>query len=238
MSSLSQPLDLSLVGVNKFLATVSGRDKLGKAVHYSARCVAGMATEAMEAAEKGSPAHAQAEYVRVQARGLFVRLMNARRTNRWLASIPIIVALSKDRYPWRSDGAFVVAQLGMVFWHVGDHVRWLQEIGWLAGETARTKRIAFSGFVVSSVVSFAYFLTELGREAKQDKVDEDKARRLRLNIVKHFLTIISTLHISELFMTSEPICGAAGAVASLIDLYTLYPRVAATSTSTNANKDK
>ncbi|GBG25383.1 Hypothetical Protein FCC1311_016012 [Hondaea fermentalgiana] len=226
--------DLSLAGANKFLATSVGRDKVGKFVHYGARAVAGLAAQSMENLPKDSPEYAKVALVHQRARSLFVRIMDSRRTNRWLSSLGIILALRKAKYPWREDAtaAYVVAQLGMIWWHVGDHIRWLQQIGWVPGDQARSKRISFTGFVVSAVLNVAYLLSEIQLEGKQvsAKEDEEAVKKQkfhrRLNLVKHLVTVVSTLHISELFMSSEPICGACGALASAIDIYLTFPRLA------------
>mmetsp|Transcript_10336 Transcript_10336/g.20343 ORF Transcript_10336/g.20343 Transcript_10336/m.20343 type:complete len:234 (+) Transcript_10336:187-888(+) len=226
--------DLSLVGWNKFLATSSGRDKLGKFVHYGARGIAGYAAQLMLKYPKGSAEYAKAAFIQEKARALFVRLMDSRRTNRWLSSIPIIIALRSGKCPWREDAsvAYIVAQLGMVWWHVIDHIRWLQQIGWVSGDQNNSKRISFRGFVLSSLINTWYVLTEIQREltpggdGKEDKKAEKEKFMRRLNLVKHLATVISTLHVSELFLSSEPICGACGALASVIDIYQMFPRVA------------
>ena len=149
------PFDTSLKGLHAFLGTSLGRDKLGKLVHYSARGVAGVAADLKEAYPKGSREQELAQLVHERSRALFVRIMNSRRTLRWLSSTSVLLALSKP-CPWDNQLAFYVAQLGMMWWHLTDHIRWLQQIKWLPGDQARSKRIGFSGFLVSAIVSFAY----------------------------------------------------------------------------------
>mmetsp|Transcript_9436 Transcript_9436/g.26749 ORF Transcript_9436/g.26749 Transcript_9436/m.26749 type:complete len:234 (+) Transcript_9436:53-754(+) len=223
----SSSFDLSLTGLNAFLATSVGRDKIGKFVHYGARGIAGLAADAMAAAPKGSPQFLRAQWVHDKARSLFVRIMDSRRTVRWLTSLSVIIALRKDVYPWKNRNAFIVAQVSFMFWQLVDHVRWLQQINWLPGDQARSKRISFTGFVISSLVSLWYFSGELRDEvAKGENSTPSKLHTLRLTVTKHFLTLISTLHISEIYLSHEFICGACGAIASGIDIYQTFPRKA------------
>ena len=163
-------------------------------------------------------------------RALFVRIMNARRTTRWLSGIPFFLALralaTDGTCPWKNKAAFLVSQGGMLWWTTLDHYRWLQEIGWVSGDSKETKRFSFKGFVAASLASSLYFGNELHAEyAKKEDKDEKKLFSLRLNFVKHLLTLVSTLHISELYLSSEHVCGFFGMIASMIDIYTLYPRL-------------
>mmetsp|Transcript_17467 Transcript_17467/g.21069 ORF Transcript_17467/g.21069 Transcript_17467/m.21069 type:complete len:221 (+) Transcript_17467:95-757(+) len=211
--------DVSLSGVNTFLGNSSGRDKLGKLVHYGARGVAGIAADYKDSLPKGSEGQVFAENVHAKARSLFVRIMNARRTTRWLSSTGILLALQKP-CPWDNRPAWLVAQYGMVWWQLTDHIRWLQQIKWLPGDEARTKRIGFTGFFISAIVSFLYHLKQFLTVEETEK--KKKARKLQ--IVKHFVTVLAAGHISEIAMSHEAICGFGGAIAASIDIYEMFPR--------------
>jgi len=222
MSSL--PFETSLAALNNYLGTSAGRDRIGKFVHYGSRGIAGVADDVVKSTEKGTSLHENALFVHQKSRSLFVRLMDARRTMRWLSSISIILTLKSGKFPWKNKSAFIASQLGMIFWQIGDHIRWLQQIGWLQGDQLRSKRISFTGFVLSSLINTMHFLSEF--IASKDETDEEKKKVIKLNLIKNAVTLISTLHISELFLSHEGICGACGAIASSIDIYLTFPRVA------------
>jgi len=110
---------------------------------------------------------------------------------------------------------------GMVWWQLSDHIRWLQQIKWISGDQAQTKRIGFSGFFVSAIVSFLYNLRSLLNSKDES---EDKKHKIRLQVVKHFVTVLAAGHISEIAMTHEAVCGFGGAIAASIDIYNMFPR--------------
>ena len=214
--------DISLVGVQKLLGSSTGRDKVGKLVHYSARGFAGIFADLKEGYAKGTPEHEFVAWCHDKARALFVRIMQARRTTRWFAEIGIFLSLFKPA-PWKdAPQMFYVAQTGMLWWHILDHYRWLQQIKWLEGDQAVTKRVSFAGFVIAAFISFFYFLNKLIKTPAEETSEKKAATRRQ--VVKHFVTVLATLHISELLTTHEAICGFGGAIAAAIDIYNLFPK--------------
>lgn len=220
--------DLSLVGLNAVLSNSGARDKLGKLVHYSARGLAGLASEFIARSAKGSPTQILAQDAHRYLRALFVRIMDSRRTVRWLSSTSIVLNLMKPKCPWGEENrfAFTVSQSALVGWHLIDHLRWLQQIGWVRGDQARSKRISFASFVLSASVSLGHWLRQLARAPLADAEAETKRMTtVWKNIVKAGLTLVACLHISELFKSHEVICGACGAVAAGIDLSNAWPKI-------------
>ncbi len=64
-----------------------------------------------------------------------------------------------------------------------------------------------------------------GAAADTNKRDA-KALDIKLNLAKSALTLVSVLHVSELWLTHEFVCGITGAAASVIDIYQMFPRIA------------
>jgi len=225
---LSDPFDATVDGLSRFLGSTGGRDKLGKFVHYGARGLAGFAADKLAVMAKNDPSREFWENFHSRMRSLFVRIMDSRRTVRWLSSLPLVITLRDGKNPWSAEeyNLYKLASLGMLWWHGGDHIRWLQQIGWLPGDQAHSKRISFAGFVLASLINTAHYLSEVRHESKHGigKEADDKRKRNRLDLIKHFVTLTSTLHISELVLSSEWLCGLCGAIASGIDIYQLFPR--------------
>ena len=69
---------------------------------------------------------------------------------------------------------------------------------------------------------FAKQLWDPSNDVLKSDAAENKTKR---QLLKQVLTFVSVLHISEIFKTHEIVCGSFGAVAALIDVYELYPRV-------------
>lgn len=134
--------------------------------------------------------------------------------------------LRKDEIacPWDDRQSFVVAQLSLLWWQIWDHYRWLQEISWASGDPKQTKRIAFYGFVLSSSVSSLYYLKRLAQPTEELATNETKRNKEYRQTLKHLVTVVSTLHISELYMAGEMATGACGAVASAVDIYEGFPK--------------
>jgi hypothetical protein len=228
--------DVSLAGWNAYLGTHAGRDKIGKFVHYLARGITGAYAERLKALSKGSPEHASAQYYHDKFRALFVRVMDSRRTVRWFSSLGILITLRKgpEAWPWKHKPAFLISQLAMLFWHYVDHYRWLQTIGWLQGDQLQSKRVSFTGFSIAAAVQTLYYGSELiehvEEEANGAAADANKraakALDIKLNLAKSALTLVSVLHVSELWLTHEFVCGMTGAAASVIDIYQTFPRIA------------
>jgi hypothetical protein len=227
--------DLSLVGWNTYLSSHAGRDKVGKFVHYLARAITGLLADRLKALSKGSPEHAAAQYYHDKLRALFVRIMDSRRTVRWFSSLGIVITLRKgpEAWPWKHKPAFFVSQLAMLVWHYVDHYRWLQTIGWLQGDQLESKRVSFSAFSLAAAVQTVYYGNELREqleEGAKSGADADKqaanALDTKLNLAKSALTLVSVLHVSELWLTHEFVCGITGAAATVIDIYQTFPRSA------------
>ena len=121
---------LTLAKLDTVLKSTVGRDKVAKIVHYGSRGVAGLLTA------PGS------EFWHKKFRKLFVTIMEARRCNRWLSSLGVILALRRKECPWGEDRRllFVTQQLSMVMWNAVDHIRWLQKATWLPGDEALSRR--------------------------------------------------------------------------------------------------
>lgn len=198
-------LDISMQTFNGFLLTTPGRDVFGKFFQYLCRGFAGVF-------ESSDPD------LHKKFKSVFVRVMEARRTTRWLMSINTFLGFFKQA-SWNSKLLFRLNQSGMLWWQILDHVRWLQETKTISGDPKQMKRISFLGFVFASVIGIFNFYKHLGEEK-----DESKKKKIKLQLFKHCLSLICTLHISEMYKTHEAICGFTGATVALIDLHSKYPK--------------
>lgn len=198
-------LDLTQSGLNNFLLTTGGRDVFGKFFQYLARGFAGLT----ETSDPNLHKHFKA---------VFVRVMEARRTTRWLMSLNTYLGFYKQS-KWKNEQLFRLNQGGMFWWQMLDHIRWLQEVKVISGDPKQMKRISFIGFVLASLVGIYNHYTELKQAKEQDK------SKVKLQLLKHTLSLICTLHISEAYKTSEAICGFTGATVALIDLHSRYPKI-------------
>ena len=113
--------DFSLVGLNTYLNTHNGRDKIGKVVQFVARGMAGYLTELEKAYPDTSEQRKVVQQWRKKFQDLFVRIMQARHTVRWLSSLGIILALRSGNKPWgkgeTEHRAWVASQLLLLWWH-------------------------------------------------------------------------------------------------------------------------
>lgn len=177
---------------------------------------------------KDSPRRVELEAKRQFYRRIMLAVGDARRTVRWLASLGIIIALKKlvetGACPWTNKLAFVAAQLSLLWWHLGDNYRWLVMNQLVEGDSIKIKNVSFTGFVVSSAISSAYFAHKLISPPPGLLADVQKEREIQRNLVKNLLTLVATLHISELYPTHEVICGASGAICAAIVIWETFPR--------------
>lgn len=207
---MTAPLDLTPTALNTFLLTTAGRDVIGKFFQYLFRGLAG-SLEGVKGWED----------TQKKVRRLFVRIMEARRTTRWLMSLNTFLALYKPAI-WDDELLFRLHQLGMLWWQVLDHYRWLVETQTFQGDAKQMKKISFTGFVLASLLGVIYHMKK-AITMKSD--DSAKVSENNVQLFKHFLSLINTLHVSEIYTTSEPICGYTGALVALIDINSRYPRV-------------
>ena len=175
-------------------------------------------------------------------RDWFKRLMtavgDARRTVRWFSSLGIVIALKKlaetGACAWADNKlAFAASQLALLWWHAGDHYRWLvmnklvhstMPQAELSALSLRLKNVSFTGFVIASAIQSVYFAQKLINPPPALLADKDKEHETQRSLIKSVLTLVATLHISELYMTHEVVCGLAGAATSAIVIYETFPR--------------
>ena len=205
----------------------------GKFVNYAARGVVGVLSDRIAGLGKDEAARRKAlEESRNWWKRLMTSVGDARRTVRWFSGLGIVLALRKlaetGACPWTNPTMFAVSQLGLLWWHALDHYRWLvmnQLVGGDAALSTRLKNVSFTGFVVSSFVQSVYFANKLVNPPPGQLLDRAKERESQRGLAKALLTLVATLHISELYATHEAVCGAAGALTSLIVVYETFPRV-------------
>jgi hypothetical protein len=221
--------DLTLQGFHTFLSTHAGRDQVGKFVNYGTRGAVGVLADLVTRLPKDDPQRKSLEEWRIFLRKIMVSVGDARRTVRWFSGLGIVIALKKlwekGEAPWDNKLAFAVAQLSLLWWHAWDHYRWCVATQLIQGDQTRIKNVSFTGFVISSFVSSVYFAHKLLTPPPGLLVDKEKAKENQRSLAKSFLTLIATLHISEIYMTHEAICGAAGAVTSAIVIYETFPKI-------------
>lgn len=155
--------DLSLPGIHAFLSTHTGRDQVGNFVGYFTQLLAAVLEWLQKSASWKKDA--SVESLKTKLKKISVVVGDARRTVRWFSSLGILIAL-RDLYnngkcAWTNKWAFAAANLGLLWWHVFDHYRWLVMNQIVTGDSKRLKNVSFTGFVVSSAVSLVYFLNKL-----------------------------------------------------------------------------
>eukprot|EP00946_MAST-07B_sp_MAST-7B-sp1_P000918 g918.t1 len=239
-------LDLSVRAAHKFLNQHGSRDKLGKTVHYGARGWADFCGRLAGALPEGSAAVALLLWLQAKLNVLFKRVMSARRTVRWFSGTGLLLPLLE--HSKRPQPLPLQAARALLFsWTLLDHVRWLQQIGWLYGDQARTKRVGFSMAALSWFISFCWNVKKLAvsrqralakrtAENRTESSEDGRASVLTLtsmsaevaatwrNVIKFGLMTISACHISELYTTSNFVCGTFGSACAAIDVYNLWPR--------------
>eukprot|EP00941_MAST-03F_sp_MAST-3F-sp1_P000399 g399.t1 len=210
-------LDFSLVSFNKLLASFQGRDKIGRMVQYFCRFMKGILIRC-EAPEQ----------IRALNWSLFTVLMNARRTYRWLASVPHIVSLRDGLVtkPWGADyhALFILAKTLMITWPIIDHYRFLVLIKWSTRHTqAQVRNVSYKLFALAQIIT-AYVM--LRKAMSHSPIDERKRSSHRQQFVKAALTSLTIGHVSEFpgLRCGEIMCGFTGALASLIDVFKLWPK--------------
>lgn len=224
----------------KLLGTYGGRDKALKLIHYICRTTSGGLVDVINGMPKSDPKRIALQTKQKLIHSVFVQIMESRRTFRWLASLPVLLGLYRGKSAWKNKNMFIIAQLGLVWWHVIDHVRWLQRLGLVtSGTVQRSKQISFAGFAVSNLVSTIYFGQQVwAAQGKRKSVGSNGSipdvtssstaisTRVKdqLQLAKSAMTFVMCLHISELWMSHEVVCGLCGAASSAIDLFLLFPR--------------
>lgn len=249
--------DISVPAWHAFLSQHGSRDKVGKVVHYGARGIAA-ALEGLAARLEGPNSRLAlvCMFLSGKFRALFKRVMNARRTVRWLSGTGLLLPLLPTAYGGTRDTKrhpplLQAARVTLLGWHISDHFRWLQQIGWVTiGDQAATKRVGFSSATLSFFLSFCHHFGVMVRSWREraaaavvtgggndDGVKEQQDRQQRRlllssrdaatlrNIIKFGIMTISAAHISELWPHSEAVCGIFGAGCAAIDVYNLWPRV-------------
>ena len=202
---------------------------MGKVVNYGTRGLLGVINEILPRLDAQDARKVTLQELGANLKRVMVEVGNARRTVRWFSGLGIVIALrrlyNEGVCPWSSKWMFAVAQLSLLWWHVWDHYRWCIMTGLVVGDSNRIKNVSFTGFVVSSLVSSLYFMRSLITPSPMLLEDPDKEAENQRALLKHGLTLISTLHISEIAMSHEAICGAAGAATAAITIYETFPRV-------------
>jgi hypothetical protein len=220
--------DLSINGVHAFLSTHTGRDQVGKVVNYGTRGAIGVLNELLLRLAKDDARRASLAEAVAMLKKVMVAVGDARRTVRWFSGLGILIALRKlyneGTCPWSNKWAFASAQLSLLWWHVWDHYRWCVMTGLVQGDSTRIKNVSFTGFVISSFISTVYFATRLVTPPPMLLEDPVKEQEHQRALAKHALTLVSTLHISELAMSHEAICGAAGAATAAITIWETFPK--------------
>ena len=233
--------DLSIQALHTFFNKHGSRDKFGKVVHYGARGWADFCGRLAKMLPATSSGAILLLFLQTKLTALFKRVMGARRTVRWLSGTGLLLPILE--HGKKPQPLPLQAARGLLFsWTVTDHIRWLQQIEWLPGDQARTKRIGFSFAALSWFVSFCWNVKKLlqQRDRSENAMESEQKSTGNNNvclspedaatwrqIIKFGLMTISACHISEVYTTSNFICGTFGSMCAAIDVYTLWPRKAA-----------
>jgi len=163
---------------------------------------------------------------------LFLGLMNARRTFRWLGSLPHIVALSSGKCPWGTSPLdrflLVTYRCLMVAFPIVDHYRFFVMVKWITRHTqAQIRRVAFRLLCMAHIVKAIAMYRCRARLAKSGQ-DEGKRDAYRWQFIKASLEILCIAHVSEFpflkAFSNEILCGASGSASCVMSLYEALPR--------------
>ena len=230
--------DLSVQAIHSFFNKHGSRDKFGKVVHYGARGWADFCGRLAKLLPATSSGAVLLLFMQAKLTSLFKRVMGARRTVRWLSGTGLLLPLLEHKE--KPQPLPLQAARGLLLsWTIMDHVRWLQQIGWVPGDQARTKRIGFSFAALSWFVNFCWNVQKLLQQKRRTvSVIKSNQKSLRAEdvelsseeahtwrqVMKFGLMTISACHISEIYTSSNFVCGIFGSLCAAIDVYTLWPR--------------
>jgi hypothetical protein len=219
----SQPMDVSLIGLNKFLTSFANKDTLAFSFQEFSRLSKGIFLDLIP-----SPIWAQL------FAGSQTQMTNARSTFRWLLSVPCMVKLVQT-CPWGQHGSvdhvlFVISQMGTILWHLFDHYKWLQQLRFLRGDPARSTCISFSCFSVGQfVAAMHYFPLSFYKPRATDSPEESTKKHIacwaaRNGLYRSSLYAIAFAHIGNLMVSNDIVCGAFIVVVTSMNMYDAYPR--------------
>jgi hypothetical protein len=221
------PADLSFKNIHNFLNSHSKRDKIGKIVHYGSRGVVGLCDNLLAFFSKTSVISTFLLITKAKFNLLYVRVMNARRTVRWLSGTGLALSIMNKELSTRVKAIKAL----LLTWILTDHYRWLQQLTILPGDQALTRNIGFSFACFSwALATYHHIMVLMSSKPSKNETLDDTSKRIAMNnktkrqILRNALGAISAAHVAKLFVSSEAICGFFGSFVAALDVYDLFPR--------------
>ena len=222
------PLEFSFENVHTFLNTHSKRDKLGKVVHYGSRGMGGLCGTLLNFCNQESMFAMFLLTAQSKFKNVFVRVMNARRTVRWLSGTGLALGIMRNQVSLRVKAIKAL----LLTWILSDHYRWLQQLTILPGDQALTRNYGFSFACFSwALATYHHTAVLMASQPKENETKDETAQRVakdnktKRQILRNALGTVSAAHISTLWVSSEAICGFFGSFVAAIDMYDLVPRL-------------
>ncbi|GAB5356098.1 hypothetical protein AAMO2058_000261700 [Amorphochlora amoebiformis] len=212
--------------VDAFQSVVSkfvGKDKILRLIQYFCRFNKGVLQKGLLPL-----AATELEYISKKNWGLFLTLMNARRAFRLFNSVGTLLKLRDGiaSKPWGKDlhPLYMAVQWMMALWPAIDHYRFLILIKWAEGSQAEVRNFSYRIFAFAQVLTM---IAQLYRAYLQKDLDEKKRKQAKWNAIKAGLVSLTIGHVSQFpgLITNEIVCGGTGVASSLMDLYTIWPKV-------------
>lgn len=199
-----------------FFGKAEARDKFGRLFQFGARMVMGMYVGSSEAADKE---------ILEKATAMQNVLMNSRHTLRWMKFLNFISPLKNAK----EISFLILSKLCMFIFFVFDAIRWLQKIKLVPGDAGFKEwhplngngKFSISWLAFGSAFGVLHHLSAHMREA-----DDKKRAACRKNAFKSALMAFQGFHLSQLHVSNNTYCGAAGVISSAMDVQTQWAATA------------
>eukprot|EP00397_Hematodinium_sp_SG-2012_P050696 GEMP01059055.1.p1 GENE.GEMP01059055.1~~GEMP01059055.1.p1 ORF type:complete len:225 (+),score=31.65 GEMP01059055.1:120-794(+) len=212
-----------------FLDKTQGRDKLGRMVQYFFRFLAGMCG-ILAQRDLSADAISSILDVQIKFRSVQGMISDARRTNRWLKQIPIVLKLPPmvreclEAKPW--DWVNILSKAVLSTFHTLDHVAWLRKVKVIPGDAKATMRYN-QRFLLAANALQAIYQAGLYYKHSEDPDDERRKKKLRtiwMDSFRCLLMCVQSAHNGAIYETKEWICALSGVVTSAYDANKVWPR--------------
>jgi len=218
---------LTVTTINTLLSKSEGRDKVARFFQYLMRTIIGVA--GMQTLTAGTTLYSLNE----KSGNVMKQLASARRAHRWCKEFPVIQAILKSlprsipetiRIGDVLEGSTEVMQkVFLATFMICDHVGWLKQVKIMKGGKRAgtgTIQLGLKFFCASNVLGALVTLKKL-KDAPEGQ--ESKTKKLKETLLKNFLIVLQTLHLSRTYELHDAAVGVMGMVTSAMDVKTQWP---------------
>ena len=152
---------------------------------------------------------------------LLVSTMNSRRAFRVFGSLHPMLSVWNGPGGRSDDINKLIYRLSMMcvcLWHWLDHIRYLSVLRWIdSAKEGPLRKLSFSLHTFGRFLLFIYHY----RLLRSARTETDR-RQSRIQVAKACMDVVTFAHVSELYPTSDLVCGTLGATSSAIDLALMW----------------